>query len=98
MKKKIQIILLVLLIGHLCESSSEVRIKRDSDSREGIFTITGNKLIKPNKPYRVSIQYQGYESEKVIEVGIKNRNFEDSKNVELLGNGTKIVEFYVSRK
>jgi len=108
MKKKLGILVLILVTTRLCESYSDSeeseesttvssRRNSDSDISKAYFIVTANRLLRLNKPYRVSIQFQGYESKKILEVGIKNRNFEDFKDVTLFGSASKTVEFLVSK-
>ena len=60
------------------------------------FAVISNRLIRPNNPYKVAIKYQGYESEKILQIGLKNANFSDYKNITLTGDGDKTIEFLVS--
>jgi hypothetical protein len=77
-------------------------------SEDGFFTVVGSNLFRLGKSYRVSIAYQGYESEKILEIGVKNRkrNDDDSvtddqknmvaKNVTLSGSGVQTIDLDVS--
>ena len=60
------------------------------------FAVVSNRLLRPGKPYRVAIKYRGFESEKIIQIGLKNTNFSEYKNVTVNGDGDKTVEFLVS--
>jgi hypothetical protein len=62
------------------------------------FTVVSNRLIKPNKPYHVAVKYQGYGTEQILQVGLKNSNFSDYRNLTLIGDGDVTVEFLVSIK
>ena len=109
MRKKIFLIFLILFLSSASSDSSDSyedieesttvssKTKTDSLSIKGYFIVTANRLLRPNKPYRVSIQYQEYENETVLSVGIKNRSFEVYQNVTLLGTDSKTVEFLVSK-
>lgn len=68
---------------------------------EGFFTVVGSHLIKLGKVYRASLAYQGYESDKTFEIGLKNKaDGKDemivSKNVTIKGNGVQFVDLDVS--
>lgn len=77
-------------------------------SEKGFFTVVGSNLFQLGKSYRVSVNYQGYESEKILEIGVKNRKRgeDDSvtdnekltvaKNVTLSGSGVKDIDLDVS--
>jgi len=62
------------------------------------FTVVSNRLIRLNKPYHVAVKYQGYKTEKILQVGLKNSNFSEYRNLTLIGDGDKTVEFLVSIK
>jgi len=105
---KMKIFLLIFLSVSLCKSSSDLNDSievnntaskdlDDLDNSKEYFTVTANRLLRLNKPYRVSIQYQGYKNETVLKVGIKNRSFEDFKEVTLFGSDSTTVEFLVSK-
>jgi len=93
---KVIIFLLIFLFVNLCKSLEDLD-KNNSDTSKGYFTVTANRLLRLDKPYRVSIQYQGYKNETVLKVGIKNRSFEDFRNVTLFGSDSTTVEFLVSK-
>lgn len=108
MKKKLGFLVIFLVAARLCEGYSDSeeseestsvssRSNNETENTKGYFTVTANRLLRINKPYRVSIQYQGYESEKTLKVGIKNRNFEEFKEVTLHNSGSKTVQFIVSK-
>lgn len=60
------------------------------------FTVSGSKLIKPQKPYQLSVAFQEYESEEVLEISLFNKNsIEDSKNVSIIQSGVKLIELIV---
>lgn len=76
---------------------------------EGFFTVVGSHLFQLGKSYRVSIDYQGYKNEKILEIGVKNRkrNEQDdsvsdnekwtvAKNVTLSGSGVQSIDLDVS--
>lgn len=105
MKK--QILLLIYLSVNLCKSLSDTNEsvkftsisstnQNDLDNSQEFFTVIANRLLRINKPYRVSIQYQGYKNETVLKVWINNQKFEDFRNVALFGSGSQTVEFFVS--
>lgn len=67
---------------------------------EGFFTVVGSNLIKIDKTYRASLGYQGYESEKTFQIGIKNteegkKDLGIFKNVTISGNGVQNIDFDV---
>lgn len=67
---------------------------------EGFFTVVGSHLIKMDKTYRASLGYQGYESEKTFQIGIKNmeEGKKDKgifKNVTISGSGVQNIDFDV---
>lgn len=67
---------------------------------EGFFTVVGSHLIKIDKTYRASLGYQGYESEKTFQIGIKNmeEGKKDKgifKNVTISGSGVQNIDFDV---
>ena len=62
------------------------------------FTVVSNRLMRLNKPYHVAVKYQGYKTEKILQVGLKNSNFSEYKNLTLIGDGDETVEFLVSIK
>lgn len=63
-----------------------------AESDAQYFTVTGNKLIKPQKVYSVSVAYQGYRSDEVLEIGLfKGDSFDDVKNITLSGSGVQSV-------
>lgn len=70
----------------------------DNVAAEEYFTVVSSRLIRPNKPYHVAVKFQGYETEKILQIGLKNSNFDDYKNISLMGDGDKTVEFLVSIK
>lgn len=74
----------VVLLHSLCEAE------------EGYFTVISSKLMRSNKPYRVSIHHEKYTTSKTLEIGIKGENFSDKKQVQLLNDGDTEVIFNVS--
>jgi len=107
MRKKILIILLIIYISFVrsdysdsYESEKRTTVSSNhnstSDISKGYFTVTANRLLRLNKPYKVSIQYNGYENETVLSIGIKNRSFEEYQNVTLIGSDSKTIKFIVS--
>ena len=62
------------------------------------FAVVSNRLLRLNKPYQVAIKYQGYETERILQIRLQNSNFNEYKNVNLTGDGDKTVEFLVSIK
>jgi len=70
--------------------------------REGFFTVVGSNVIKVNKAYRVSVTYQGYLEENVLQIGIEKYHEDDSstlkvlQNVTLIGDGVQDIDFNVS--
>ena len=67
---------------------------------EGFFTLVGSHLIKIDKTYRASLGYQGYDSEKTFQIGIKNKEEGKKdlgvfKNVTISGSGVKNIDFDV---
>jgi hypothetical protein len=72
-----------------------------SCGEDGFFTVVGSNLLKYQKPYRVSVVYQGYTSDKTLQIGVKNTDkntekYENSQNVTLSGDGVQNVDFDVS--
>lgn len=68
---------------------------------EGTFTIAAGTLLKYHQNYRVSVAYQGYKQDKVLQIGIKEvennaSSYEIFKNVTLRGDGIQNVDFDVS--
>lgn len=68
--------------------------------RKGFFTVVGSNVIKVNKPYRVSVTYQGYLEEQVLQIGIEKYHEDDQsavlQNVTLIGDGVQDIDFNVS--
>jgi hypothetical protein len=79
-------LILLLLCGVASYASAE----------DGYFTVVGSKLMRQNKPYRVSIHHQGFTTEKTIEIGIKGENIDEKQQVRLLDDGDKEVILNVS--
>jgi len=68
---------------------------------EGTFTIAAGTLIRHQQPYRVSVAYQGYKVDKVLQIGIKEvenneSSYENFKNITLRGDGLQNIDFNVS--
>lgn len=47
------------------------------DNEEGFFTVVGSSLIKFQKPYHASVTYQGFKSDKVIQIGVRKTKERD---------------------
>lgn len=86
-----------ILILTLVVIVSSQNVKSD-ESSEGFFTVVGSNLLKLKEQYRVSVAYQGYKQEKVLQIGIKNSqtNKTNTKDVTFSGDGVKFVDFDVS--
>lgn len=65
---------------------------------EGYFTVVASKLMRQNKPYRVSIHHKNYADEKILQIGLKNDKFNDYKNISFVNDGDKEIIFYVNKK
>ncbi|XP_070500687.1 CD109 antigen-like [Chironomus tepperi] len=70
--------------------------------RKGYYTVIGSNVIKNHKPYRVSVTYQGYEQETILQIGIEKLNRYDehkvTQNVTLNGSGVKEIEFNINNQ
>lgn len=69
-------------------------------AEKGLFTVIGTDLFKTDQTYRAALSYQGYESEKTFQVGIKNtkegkNHLSIFKNVTVSGNGFQNIDFDV---
>ena len=70
-------------------------------NNEGFFTVVATALLRNQQLYRVSVAYQGYKDDKVLEIGVKELREDSSgleiyKNVTLKGDGLQNIEFEVS--
>ncbi|CAG9810736.1 unnamed protein product [Chironomus riparius] len=69
-----------------------------SCGEDGFFTVVGSNLLKYQKSYRVSVAYQGYKDDKILQIGVKNTDkntvkYENLQNVTLSGEGVQNVDF-----
>ncbi|XP_070505052.1 CD109 antigen-like [Chironomus tepperi] len=69
-----------------------------SCDEEGFFTVVGSNLLKYQKSYRVSVAHQGYNSDKILQIGVRNtdkdtKKYENLQNVTLSGDGVQNVDF-----
>lgn len=60
------------------------------------FTVSGSKLIKPQKLFSVSVAYQGFKSDEVLQIGLlKGDSYDDLKNITINGSGVQTVDLKV---
>ena len=60
------------------------------------FTVTGSKLIKPQKLFSVSVAYQGFKGDEVLQIGLlKGNSYDDLRNITISGSGVQTVNLKV---
>jgi Macroglobulin domain MG3/MG2 domain len=94
-RNKILPLILVLIVG----------LENVKSDEKGFFTIVGSNLYRFQKNYQVSVVYQGYENEKILELGIisktgrysdqPNNTYENFQNITINGEGVQLVDFDV---
>ncbi|KAG5682590.1 hypothetical protein PVAND_011935 [Polypedilum vanderplanki] len=64
-----------------------------ASAKEGYFTVIGSKFMRPKKPYRVTVHYEGFNSEKTLEIGIEGANFSTKEIIQFTNDGDKEIIF-----
>lgn len=92
---KVKVLSLLLLIA-LCDQVV---------GEEGYFTVVGSHLIKLGKKYEGVVNYQGYSTEKTLQIALKDKGEDgkdekiiDTQNVTFSGTGMKNFQFDVRTK